>query len=542
MRRGGFRSVRSAGSMPARRTTLESGEPGAGILASDRARRVAFWLAAALLAGLALRELAQWVLLGTAAGPTAGASADVEGVLFDPARNPPWLVFLTSAALVLARWGDLRDAAGAPGSPWIAGVLVLPALALAGWAHFVAAPDLLVPALVLGGLGIAYAAAGGTFARCLVPPMLLLLFAMPLPGVVVNAVVFPFQLWTASYAAFLLQQIAHPTLQLADTLRTASEQFIVIEECSGLGSMEVLTVLALAYAWFTRAPWPRVLALGLAAPAIAYALNGFRVVLLVLDPDSKVWSVHTTQGLVVFAVGALAIALLDMALARFLPERRREPERERGASGLPWGALGWLAAFAALAVAVPRYDLAHDYRPLPLLPDEIAGYEDVGSVPLDDRFLGSVEFTRWEQRRLTRDGHDYVVLLADDDRLLRFRSLRSPKNRVPGSGWGVEDPREVAIPGGFRVDAVLSRIEPHQRLTFSRYWNVAGFWEEAARALLALDQSPFRRGQPALLLRVHTEIGTGMGAARRAELRLRDLLVALNGHLATLTREQVRRL
>ena len=137
-------------------------------------------------------------------------------------------------------------------------------------------------------IGVAWLASARASRASLALPLGLLGFAVPVPGALVNQVVYPLQLWTASYAHALLELLGVTTLQSADVIRTPSHNFLVIEGCSGLGSMEVLTLLALAWAWQTRASLPAAGSCSsLAAPLIAFVLNGFRVVGLVRVPETR---------------------------------------------------------------------------------------------------------------------------------------------------------------------------------------------------------------------------------------------------------------
>lgn len=511
--------------------------------APTRPPRWLAWIAAAALAVFAWRELALWVAShATHAGP---ATHEVESVFFDASRNPPWLIFLAAALLVAARHRDLVRAWGARGTALGSGVVLALGVALAGWARFVSATDLLIPALILAVLGLAWRAGGPRLVRFLAVPAALLLFAMPIPGVLINRVIFPFQLWTADYTFRLLELLRVPVVQIADTLRTATNNFIVIEGCSGLGSMEVLTLLALAFAWYTRASLLQGTLLVLGAPLIAFALNGFRVVSMVLNPESVVISVHTTQGLVAFAVGALVLALLDAVLARMLPGRHPRPAAAPHVRpSLPVDALAWLALFAVVSVAVPRYQLPAQRIPA-LLPSALDGYAG-RDLPIDRRFLGSVGFSLYAHRAYRPesrpDAPEVRVFVGGDDRRERVRSFWSEKNRVPGTGWIVEERSSEEVPGRLRVEAIVARSSDARSLSYSAEWDVGGLGWETLRAILGLDQSPFARPRWGLVLRASTDVRPGPGAQVLAQRRLERVLTALNRHLWTLTDHQLRQL
>jgi len=357
------------------------------------------------------------------------------------------------------------------------------------------------------------------------------------PGALVNQVVYPLQLWTADYAQALLRVLGVATFHAADVIRTSTHNFLVIEGCSGLGSMEVLALLALAWAWQTRASFGHGLALVLAAPLIAFALNGFRVAALVVFPDSDVWSVHTTQGVVAFALGTLLIALLDRLLTRGKREELEAPAPAPGAwpASPPRALLGWLAAAALVTVAISPFHAPGPGAPRELLPDSLPGWSGE-EVPVDSLYLGSVRFERALSRRYqaelappgTSDGGPVRVtaFIGESDRHSRATGIQSPKNRLPGRGWSLESLRDEAIPGGVTAERTKATSEGRRALSYVWYKNLESPWAEALRAFLALDQSPFRRERRAYVVRLQTELLSGERAERTADQRL---LAALRG-------------
>jgi exosortase len=496
------------------------------------------WLALAALAAFAWREAIGFAL-------SSGTAGDVESMLFDAADNPPWLIAIVTAVLLFSRRHALRREVGPPGSALRAAALLAPGLALLGWGRFVSAPDLSLLGAIAMTLGGAYACCGPRFARAIALPVLLLGFAMPAPGALVNQLVYPLQLWTSDYAYALLQPLGVTAMQTADLIRTATHTFIVIEGCSGLGSMEVLTLLALAWAWHAGASFGRGLILALAAPAIAFALNGPRVLGLVLFPDSSFWAGHTTQGVVVFAVGALCIALLDRLL------EPREPAPAPSGPGAPWpahpprGVAVWLAA-AALASLVPPYAAPAVTAPGELLPAAAAPWRSERSVDIDHLFLGSVRFLRSDQRAYVAEPAPFgtvasakqaaraQAMVGEDARQNRSVNLRSHKHRVPGRGWIVEEARPEVFAGGMAGERVIAVSEGRRILSWVWYVGVESTWREALRELFALDHSPFRRVRHAYVVRLSTDLDAGgKPEVDRAERRLRLLARSLGARLPT---------
>jgi exosortase/archaeosortase family protein len=363
------------------------------------------------------------------------------------------------------------------------------------------------------------------------------------PGVLVNEIVYPVQLATAKYAYGILTSIGVTSVRSADVIRTASHAFIVIEGCSGLGSMEVLTLLALAWGWQTKAPLWRSAALALAAPVIAFVLNGFRVVTLVLFPDNPIWSGHTVQGVVTFAIGALCIAALDRLLERAPhPPAPHAPLTGTPPAKPPRALVAWFALAAVLSLALPRYELPAVEASGALLPDGELGPWKSSAAKVDLMFLGSIRFDRADRRVYLADppppgtspnGEPVRVeaFVGESWRRDRSLSLRSAKNCIPGRGWLVEQSTQIELASGQKAEHAVARSESRRLVSWTYYTGLDSPWIEAARSFLALDQSPFRRVDHAHVVRISTEILPAERDARSAERRLRFLHRAIEPYL-----------
>jgi exosortase len=483
--------------------------------------------------GLAVLALVGW-RQGVAFAISDGAAQSVEHILFDAAENPPWLLAIVAVALLISRARDVRATVGAPGSPLAAAALLAPGAALLAWARFVSAPDLALLGALAMGLGTAYAAAGARLLRIVALPLLLLVFAVPAPGVLVNEIIYPIQLATAEWAHALITALGVTSVHSGDLIRTASHAFIVVEGCSGLGSMEVLTLLALAWGWQTQAPVWRCVVLALAAPIIAFVLNGLRVVTLVLYPDNPIWSGHTVQGVVAFAIGSLCIAVLDRLLERgSTPAVSSAPVAAALPARPPRALVAWLALATLLSIAVPRYEAPAPKTARVLLPESVGPWESKPLKP-DAMFLGSVHFDRRDRRAYvadpppvgtSSDGKPVRVeaFVGESWRQERSFSARSAKNCVPGRGWLAEEESQLELASGRKGERVLARSESRRLLSWTYYVGVDSVGVEALRSFLALEHSPFRRTQSAYAVRLSSEILPAEKDAAFAMRRIRQL-------------------
>jgi len=193
----------------------------------------------------------------------------------DPNYNHGFLVPLLAGWLVFERREKLQALAA---RPWLGGVTVL----LAGCFLLVLGrigAELFLQRIsfVVVLYGLVLLALGSAFARVLAFPLAFLVFMVPLPEIVLNAVAFPLQLFAARTAELCLFTLGIPVLREGNVIELAQTTLQVAEACSGIRSLQALLTLSVLYAWLTqRALWKRTL-LVLAAVPIAVATNALRV-------------------------------------------------------------------------------------------------------------------------------------------------------------------------------------------------------------------------------------------------------------------------
>jgi EpsI family protein len=194
------------------------------------------------------------------------------------------------------------------------------------------------------------------------------------------------------------------------------------------------------------------------------------------------------------------------------------------------------AALTALAVAMlgasiwtPRWSAPEEIRVAPItLPAELDGWTRGETVSLDQGFLYTVRFVRFDYRIYQRDGDQVFVFIGENDRSRRGRSILSRKNALPRRGFEVEERDSVALePIEARVERVVARSESTHVLTYHWYQGTEALVFEILRELFATDQSPFRRSQPARVIRVATVLGSSPTARAEDEAKLRAFTASL---------------
>src|SRR5688572_10818491 len=102
--------------------------------------------------------------------------------------------------------------------------------------------------------GLTWFLAGRAAARTMAAPLLVLLLAIPLPELVVNAVTLPLQLMASRFAESTLAFGGVPVFRDGNVLELPSVTLQVAEACSGLRSAVSLASVAILLAWASGGP------------------------------------------------------------------------------------------------------------------------------------------------------------------------------------------------------------------------------------------------------------------------------------------------
>ena len=453
-------------------------------------------------------------------------SQDVE--LFSPVGGSPLLIFAIAALLFVGRG---RTLAASLGSKPLYGVAV-PALALGiglgFWARYVEATELFVPALVLWLLGGAAWLGGRSALRAAAVPSLFLVFAYPIPAVVVNLLIWPLQLSAATSADLVLRATGFGSERFADIVVLDEHAFMVIETCSGMRMIETLVMAGALYSALFFRRRAQVVVLLLAAPVIGYVVNLLRVLSIIFNPYSEWGAVHETQGVVMLIAGVAMIAGLDHLLLRREERLGIEPERPPPVPAMEenWRSMR-IAGLAALALVALAVQSAIEpwsppkTRPVAAfdIPKEIEGHKARGRK-LDRLFYGSVGISRWLHREYDFRGEPVAVQILVDDRLDRRGSLFSAKTAIPGAGLWAKSRDSVELADGRDVGRYVYAGRNRRELVYHWTEGMAGRFEEVARDVLVLDRGPFRRPGAALSIRLSTPLREEPDALVQANQRL----------------------
>lgn len=159
-------------------------------------------------------------------------------------------------------------------------------------------------------------------------PLLFLIFTVPLPGPVIDALTGPLKAHVSSIAETLLYALGYPVARIGVSLTVGQYQLLVADACSGLNSMLSLTAIGIFYMYLMKRPsLAHNVLLLLVIPPIAFAANIIRVIILCLvtyhlGDEAGQGFVHGAAGLMLFAIALVLLFSVDFILSLIFRKKK----------------------------------------------------------------------------------------------------------------------------------------------------------------------------------------------------------------------------
>lgn len=229
-----------------------------------------------------------------------------------------FLVPLISGYFLWEKWPELKTARLQPNNTGlivVAGSLLLLLLGFVGREFFTMRASLV---FLLAGIILFWC--GREVLRLTALPVGFLLFMVPLPYIVYDAIAFPLKLLVAKYSVLALKVMGITVLREGNIIMFPQTVLEVADACSGLRSMMSLLALAVAMAFMMQKSKLKRLILIVSALPIAILTNMFRVIVTGVlaqyyGAAAAEGFFHEFAGLAVFAL-AMVLLLAESALLR----------------------------------------------------------------------------------------------------------------------------------------------------------------------------------------------------------------------------------
>ena len=499
---------------------------------------------------------AMWLALALA----AGALAFHEGLiaLAEAWQQPEYshgpLIPLISGYLFLRQIKQVPPHAGPVGARWPGAAMMLAALALGLLGTLAGFEEVVAYALIGWIGGMVLASFGWARGRHLWPPVVHLVFMLPLPGVIYYKTSLALQMVSSVIGVEIVRAAGIPVLLEGNIIDLGVYQLQVAEACSGLRYIFPIMSFTYIFAVLYQGPlWIKGVLL-LAAVPLAILMNSLRIG--VIGVMVNAYGIEAAEGFQHFFEGWVVFllciaAMIGLARLMQLVTRDRRPFSETldldmeglGAqaarigdirpSAALMGASAVIAAAGALLIAGPdRAVAAVDRRPFEAFPTRLGDWQagPFGKLrPRVARVLGADDYivTDFTHPEAAAPINFYVAWYADQ----RDGGTHSPEICIPGGGWEIDalERTVVDIPSAAGpVPIALNRIVIRKGLTRQ----LAYYWYDqrgrrlssdfAAKLYLLLDAARTGRSDGALL-RLTTPILEGESVAD-ASARIEALL------------------
>jgi len=317
-------------------------------------------------------------------------------------------------------------------------------------------------------------------------PLMLLIFAMPLPSIFDNALSLQLQRLSSVLGVLVIRLAGVSVLLEGNVIDLGNYKLEVAEACSGLRYLLPLMTLAFILAYLYKAPmWKRAIVFFSSIP-ITVVMNSLRIGFIGITVDR--WGVsmaegtlHDFEGWIVFMFSTAAVVGVAVLLAKIRPSEARrhtplfafdpppapaiktgQPKTSRSSAPQAVPVTFVAAAIlvvvgAAVAKAYPAPAVHPPQRTtFDTFPDSIDGW--IGKrEPLDPIILDKLMLDDYVQSNFTSpDGHIinfYTSYYAAQD---VDRHVHSPRDCIPGGGWEIQRLEPHPFPSWVRGKTFLA--------------------------------------------------------------------------------------
>ncbi len=351
--------------------------------------------------------------------------------------------------------------------------------------------------LVLYGLVLALI--GPANFRRLWMPLLILIFAIPLPSLFGNALSLDLQLLSSQLGVWVIRAAGVSVLLEGNVIDLGNYQLEVAQACSGLRYLFPLMTLAFIVAYLYRGPWWKRAVVFLSSIPITVIMNSLRIGFIGVTVDR--WgsrmaegALHGFEGWLVFMLSTGAVILIAFGLARVGRSRLKwsevfsvpgEPPRQVARAAPTTSAFkGLPRSFVIASVLLLAGDLAGAATPPPHVappartgfdefPTRIGGWvgrrEGLEPVYLDALKLDDYVLVDYQQP----GGAPVNFYSAYYQTQGTTRAIHSPHDCIPGGGWEIvklEKRRIPAGPGGasFLANRAIVQLGSQREIVY--YW------------------------------------------------------------------------
>ena len=464
------------------------------------------------------------------------------------------LIPVLSALLFLRQLKDVPVNTGPVNDRWPGVVVMLVAVLFGALGKLSGIDDVVAYALILWVGALLLISFGWSTGKHFWPPVLHLIYMLPLPGVLYFKLSTYLQAVSSELGVWMLRLIDVPVFLEGNIIDLGILKLHVAEACSGLRYLFPILSFSYIFAVLYRGPtWHKAVLLLAAAP-ITVVMNSVRIafagwIVNYFGLDYLEGFTHFFEGWVIFMICVVLLFLLAWFMLFFHPDRPRLADAlDLEMSGLPAQAARLRlirpstalilatvvvsAGAAAWAIRPPVVTMEVSREAFRSFPRELGDWQSSAPMPL----------TKAVERTLAADDYHSVELVSEnatapvglfmawyDDQTKG--GIHSPEICLPSAGWEiawlerVNIGPELGVGENFNINRAV--IQKGEARMMAYYWfaqhgrHVA--WDFAAKMLLLWDGLTIGRTDGALV-RLITPIARDE-TEDQAEERLRDMFL-----------------
>lgn len=373
---------------------------------------------------------------------------------------------------------------------WLSLFIVIPALAIFLIGEVSALFILIQYSLIAVLFGIAISIMGWPEVKPVLTPLLLLVFAIPLPYFLEASLSANLQLLSSKLGVAFIRLCDIPVYLEGNVIDLGAYKLQVVEACSGLRYLFPLMGLGFICAYmFDTALWKRVVVF-LSTIPITLLMNSFRIGVIGVLVDT--WGIsmaegflHDFEGWVVF-MACMGILFIIMFILIRIGEKETRPlsevfglvytddlidfdeSRERKVS-YPFITIIFLIILSVIIVGSidRREEIIPKRKSFTEFSDQLGEWTGV-QRSLDTDIINTLQVSDYIMSDYTKEGSipvNFYVAYYESQR--KGVSPHSPKVCIPGGGWQISDISRIELTD-FPVNRII--IKKDQRVQLVYYW------------------------------------------------------------------------
>ena len=434
-------------------------------------------------------------------------------------------------------------------------LLVVFAMLLGGVGRMIQIADFAAYAMILWTFGVLLISFGWAQGKQFWPPILHLVYMLPLPGVLYYGLSTWLQGVSSHLGVWFLQELSVPVFLDGNIIDLGVYKLHVAEACSGLRYLFPILSFSYIFAVLYKGPmWHKAVLLISAAPITVF-MNSVRIAIAGAVVDSygidyvegvshfmEGWVIFVSCVLILFLLARFMLLLnpqkmglieaLDLDYDGLWPQAQRlrliEPSRALIATTLA------ILAGALIWQAVPARPLAQVERePFYAFPAQLGDWQSHGQQKLDPSVETALRADDYYSVLLTKPGQaqpvDFFMAWYQDQ---TNGGTHSPTVCLPSAGWEIAKLKTVQAPddvpgGSYTMNRTIIQKGLDRMLVYYWYDQQGVRTASSYYAKLRMTLSKVKTGRSdGAIVRLITPIGPGESDAA-AEARLQDALRAV---------------